>query len=420
MMQEFVQEIQNTVQRGLRGIHTAMPGQIVSFDAAKGIATVKPAMKFKKPDGKTMDFPQVTGVPVVFPQGNAQGATVAFPIKPGDSCLLVVAEQSLDYWQYGQETSTDLAFDMTNAICIPGLFAQGNSVVADACAQNAVIVDVKGTRLTVKGGSVTISAPEVTVEGNLTVTGSLSYVPIVTDDPQDNVEAALNLVFIKDEEVYVRGYGPAPDFSDATLSNVTRDILQKYSPETLENVRLKDDLELSCATSEWLFDGIDTIEGVVALLYTMAWAFAETRERLRMYEETRLSPLDLKDRLIAPFQNDMFAMVWGAFKKLYPDKDCEIYWEPQIRDEEDGKPVYGLTDFADDGSVAVFVKPSLEVANAVEILAHELAHVAVGVEHDHDEVWQEAFDKIFEEYNRIGSQMFPNGEQCVMDDPDEK
>lgn len=122
------------------------------------------------------------------------------------------------------------------------------------------------------------------------------YVPIVTDDPQDNVEAALNLVFIKDEEVYVRGYGPAPDFSDATLSNVTRDILQKYSPETLENVRLKDDLELSCATSEWLFDGIDTIEGVVALLYTMAWAFAETRERLRMYEETRLSPLDLKDR----------------------------------------------------------------------------------------------------------------------------
>ena len=40
MMQEFVQEIQNTVQRGLRGIHTAMPGRIVSFDAAKGIATV--------------------------------------------------------------------------------------------------------------------------------------------------------------------------------------------------------------------------------------------------------------------------------------------------------------------------------------------------------------------------------------------
>lgn len=244
------------------------------------------------------------------------------------------------------------------------------------------------------------------------------YMPIVTDNPQDNVEAALNLVIVKNNEVYVRGYGPAPDFDDARLYDITRDLLRKYSPETLENTDLSDDDELSLAVAEMLFDGTDTMEGVIALLYTMAWAFAETRERLRKYEETRLSPLDLKDRLIAPFQNDMFAMVWGAFKKLYPDKDCEIYWKPQIRGKEDGKPVYGLTYFADDGSVAVFVKPCLEVADAVEVLAHELAHVAVGVEHDHDEVWQEAFDKIFEEYNRIGSQMFPDGEKCAMYDPD--
>ena len=244
------------------------------------------------------------------------------------------------------------------------------------------------------------------------------YTPIVTDDPQGNVEAALNLVFVKNSEVYVRGYGPAPDFDDVRLYDMARDLLRKHSPETLKNADLSDDDELSYAIVEMLLDGTDTMDGVIALLYTMAWAFAETRERLRMYEETRLSPLDLKDRLIAPFQNDMFAMVWGAFKRLYPDKNCEIYWEPQIRDEEDGKPVYGLTDFADDGSVAVFVKPSLEVADAVEVLAHELAHVAVGVEHDHDEVWQEAFDKIFEEYNRIGSQMFPDGAKCAMDDPD--
>ena len=29
------------------------------------------------------------------------------------------------------------------------------------------------------------------------------YVPIVTDDPKGNVEAALNLVFVKNSEVYV-------------------------------------------------------------------------------------------------------------------------------------------------------------------------------------------------------------------------
>ena len=42
----------------------------------------------------------------------------------------------------------------------------------------------------------------------------------------------------------------------------------------------------------------------------------------------------------------------------------------------------------------------------VETLAHELAHVAVGVEHEHDAVWEEAFDKIFAEYNRLGEEMF--------------
>ena len=51
---------------------------------------------------------------------------------------------------YGQETGTNLKFDLTNAICIPGLFAPANSVVAEACEQDAIIADVSGTRLTIK------------------------------------------------------------------------------------------------------------------------------------------------------------------------------------------------------------------------------------------------------------------------------
>lgn len=166
MMQEFVQQISDTVKRGISGIHTAMPGKVLAFDPAKCIATVQPAMKFKKPDGKTMDFPQITGVPVVFPQGAGQNTAVAFPVKAGDGCLIVVAEQSLDYWQYGQETNTDLAFDMTNAICIPGLFTKGNDAVQTACAENAVVLKAGGTVLKV--------APDgVTITGKLTVSGEV-------------------------------------------------------------------------------------------------------------------------------------------------------------------------------------------------------------------------------------------------------
>lgn len=110
--------------------------------------------------------------------------------------------------------------------------------------------------------------------------------------------------------------------------------------------------------------------------------------------------------MITPFANDIFAFIWQAFKNLYPDKECDCFWEPQIREDENGNEVFGLTDFGDDGYVVVFVRPDLKVADAGEILAHELAHVAVGVEHEHDEEWEKAFDNIFEEYNRIGNEMF--------------
>ena len=48
---------------------------------------------------------------------------------------------------------------------------------------------------------------------------------------------------------------------------MARDLLRKYSPETLENADLSDDDELSWAIAEMLFDGTDTMDGVIALLY---------------------------------------------------------------------------------------------------------------------------------------------------------
>ena len=98
-----------------------------------------------------------------------QQATIAYPVKAGDGCLIIVAEQSIDYWLYGQETDTDLDFDLTNSICIPGLFAKANPVMAEACNGNAVVVNVKGTKVTVK-----VDAGTITLNGNVTVSGNFT------------------------------------------------------------------------------------------------------------------------------------------------------------------------------------------------------------------------------------------------------
>lgn len=150
MNAELVERIKETAQNAAGNIHTAVPGTIVSYDPAKGVATVKPTMKYTTKGGNAVDYPQISGVPVVFQQHMGQKATVAFPVKPGDGCLLVISEQSLDYFMYGQETGTNLKFDLTNAVAIPGLFAKANTVVAEACNEDAIIVDVSGTRIKVK------------------------------------------------------------------------------------------------------------------------------------------------------------------------------------------------------------------------------------------------------------------------------
>ena len=78
-----------------------------------------------------------------------------------------------------------------------------------------------------------------------------------------------------------------------------------------------------------------------------------------------------------------------------------------IREGENGEKVYGMTDFDENsGAITIFIDSDLSIVNAIEIFAHELAHAAVGVEHDHDEVWEDAFNDLLKEYNRIGDEMF--------------
>lgn len=80
---EFVEQTKKTVEGMLTQVHTCVPGKVVSFDGSTCQATVLPSMKIKTPKGEMVDYPQITGVPVVFPQSSAQGVTIAYPVKAG-------------------------------------------------------------------------------------------------------------------------------------------------------------------------------------------------------------------------------------------------------------------------------------------------------------------------------------------------
>lgn len=115
----------------------------------------------------------------------------------------------------------------------------------------------------------------------------------------------------------------------------------------------------------------------------------------------------MKKLLVTPFLNDPFAFVYQAFKNLYPEKEAECFYDPTLTTPAEamaGKSFegYGYTNFPDDGSMPqIGVGVGLPVFDTVEILAHELAHVAVGSSHKHDEYWEAAFTAIGDEYERL-------------------
>lgn len=107
---------------------------------------------------------------------------------------------------------------------------------------------------------------------------------LTTDHPQDNTETALNLFYVHDGEAWARGGGRAPRYSDVRLYDFARRLICAHGVEEFMEPD-SDDTELGEQITDALLDGPETTEGLIALLYTTAWAFAELREKLKGYED---------------------------------------------------------------------------------------------------------------------------------------
>lgn len=190
MLQELSQEIEDTARAVMNEMHTAMPGEIVSFDASNGMAVVQPNGKYVTSDGKSLMYPVITEVPLAFPFCQQAGVGMAFPVNKGDGCIIIISEVELDEWRSGAESESSLRFDLTSAMAIPGLLWGGGDLIAKAAKKNAVILGASGAELTVSGDGVMIDAGGATFEvsdsgiaigGNLKVKGNISYTGSLTN-----------------------------------------------------------------------------------------------------------------------------------------------------------------------------------------------------------------------------------------------
>lgn len=85
-----------------------------------------------------------------------------------------------------------------------------------------------------------------------------------------------------------------------------------------------------------------------------------------------------------------------AVLDVFPDIVCVV----RFASFPDDGP-YGETFFPDDGRAPVVqVAVGIPMEAVIEVMAHELAHVAAGLSAGHGAEWEDAFEKIHLSYNK--------------------
>lgn len=198
-------EAQRLAQEGQQAqLWTALPGIVQSFDPVAMTVSVQPAvMGSVKGEGghvQNQAMPLLVDVPVVFPCGG--GFSLTYPIKPGDEALVVFSSRCIDGWWQGGEAvppPDSRMHDLSDGIAIVGPRSQAGKLDPPVDPENVQLrMDDGKASLTIKpdqtvdmrneqasvvmspageitleaSASLLIKAPQITIEGNLTTTGS--------------------------------------------------------------------------------------------------------------------------------------------------------------------------------------------------------------------------------------------------------
>lgn len=176
MKAELINAIKKQAASAVDGIHTAFPGVILEIDYDAGTCNVQPYALLRTMTNDKLMYPMLYDVPIVVPQSCVVDACVAYPIRPGDTCLIVISEGTLDYWRYDRVTASDFKFDLGSAICIPGLTRTFNPCFKEAADDGAIILKYGNGKFKLTNDTMTITAENLVLDAakNLTLTAGQS------------------------------------------------------------------------------------------------------------------------------------------------------------------------------------------------------------------------------------------------------
>ena len=184
MYEEIVSALQVMVESSISEINTQIPGTIISYDAEKNRAVVKPSLPRRLADDEPLPAPNIVEVPLVWASGSGGKTGLTMPVKPGDGVMLVFQQRSLEGWLDGNNKEPDdpRQFDLSDCVAIPGCASSGivahpddvvlrfdkaevrikpDGTIALGNDKGGVTIDLDGN-ITLKGQSIKVDTPAKT------------------------------------------------------------------------------------------------------------------------------------------------------------------------------------------------------------------------------------------------------------------
>lgn len=173
-------------QQMMKGVYTAFPALIESYDATTKRAVVKVAINMLKTDGQEVERPIIANVPVIHPSGG--GFVLHTPLRRGDPILCVFSSRGISNFKDGfsQSSPDEGFFDIKDAIALAGFGAlsispatNGGISMQDEEGGNAVYVEQGHIRLQTSG-KVQVDCAQMEVNANVLVNGSITWTGTAT------------------------------------------------------------------------------------------------------------------------------------------------------------------------------------------------------------------------------------------------
>jgi hypothetical protein len=169
-MSDFVEGLEQMIERKLSDINTNLPATVVSYNAEKNRAVVKVTIPKRLDDDTPIEGPKIVEVPIVWPASGGGKSSFTMPLQPGDGVMLAVQQRSLENWLGGENGIPDdpRQFDLSDSIAIPGCASSGTVAHSED-----IVLKFNNTEVRLKpDGSIVLGNEKVgiTIDGGGTMT----------------------------------------------------------------------------------------------------------------------------------------------------------------------------------------------------------------------------------------------------------